>query len=103
MTGRERKEVSRMRFHRADVIRWGFVAALAVAGWGCASDKIGGTLVGNERPQVELTARPQPGDSVYFKVRLQWTASDRDGRVDYYIYAVDPPVVGDTVWTRIDR
>src|SRR4029453_2495458 len=101
MTGRERKDVSRMRFHRANAIRWVFAATLAFAAWGCASDKITGSIVGNDRPQVQLTARPQPGDSVYFKVRLQWTASDTDGRVDYYIYAVDPPVSGDTVWTRI--
>jgi len=79
-----------------------FAACLALAAWGC-SQKGTGVLVPDQRPQVQLTARPQPGDSVYFKVRLQWTGSDSDGRVDYFIYAVDPPMQGDTVWTRIDR
>jgi hypothetical protein len=80
-----------------------FVACLIAAAWGCSTTKLGGTLVPNQRPTVQLTARPQPGDSVYFKVTLQWTGSDSDGRVAYYIYAVDPPLEGDTVWTRIDQ
>jgi hypothetical protein len=80
-----------------------FVAALAAAAWGCSTTKLNGTLVPNLRPQVELTARPQPGDSVYFKVNLQWTGSDPDGRVDYFIYAIDPPMMGDTTWTRINQ
>ncbi len=83
--------------------RWLFAAMVALTAWGCASEKIRGALVGNDRPLVQLTARPQPGDSVYFKVRLQWTASDADGKVEYYIYNVDPPLSGDTTWTRIDR
>lgn len=101
---RERgKEVSRMKNVWGGAQRLVFVAILAAAAWGCSTNKINGSLVPDYRPQVELTARPQPGDSVYFKVRLQWTGSDQDGRVDYYIYAVDPPLEGDTTWTRIDR
>jgi hypothetical protein len=78
-------------------------ACLLATAWGCSTTKLGGNPIGNQRPQVQLTARPQPGDSVYFKVRLQWTASDEDGRVDYFIYTVDPPLQGDTTWTRIDQ
>ena len=91
-----------MKWKLDGAARWMLAAMVALTAWGC-SGKTVGTLVGNERPQVQLTARPQPGDSVYFKVRLQWTASDADGKVEYFIYNVDPPLSGDTTWTRIDR
>jgi hypothetical protein len=96
------KEVSRMKnpARGAEGLLWGTILAVAAAG--CTPKPVH-LAVENLRPRVELTARPQPGDSVYFKVHLQWNGSDADGRVDYFVYAVDPPLEGDTAWTRIDR
>src|SRR5262249_1365758 len=103
MRGKERrKDVSRMKnaWNGAQLLL--FIACLAACAWGCSS-KVAGKILPDKAPSVQLTARPQPGDSVYFKVRLQWTGSDPDGRVDYYVYTVDPPLDGDTTWTRIDQ
>jgi hypothetical protein len=72
----------------------------AVAGCGPGNP---GVLVGNLRPEVDLTARPEPLDSVYYAVRLQWSASDADGRVNSFVYAVDPPMMGDTTWISHNR
>src|SRR5262245_1298733 len=82
---------------------WGVVATLVFAVvTGCGGGD-SGNLIGNDRPQVALTARPQGGDSVYYAYRMQWSAYDPDGRVSSFVYAIDPPVMGDTVWTPIER
>jgi hypothetical protein len=56
----------------------------------------------NERPVVELTAAPAPFDSVFYQVHLAWKGTDPVGEIDYYVYAVDPPVQGDTAWVRTE-
>src|SRR5262249_48172609 len=97
---RERgKEVSRMKNVGRAVQLFLFVATRGGAVGGGGAKGPGGTQSGAQRPRVQLPAPPQPGASVYFRVRLQWTGSDSDGRVDYYISAVAPPLEGDTTWT----
>jgi len=53
----------------------------------------------NLLPEVQLTAAPRPGGTSTFVVSLSWSAFDADGQIQRFIYAVDPPVVGDTAWT----
>jgi hypothetical protein len=75
--------------------------ALAAALAGCGNQS--GTLIGNERPEVQLSARPMQQDSVFYAVRLQWFGSDSDGQVVGFLWAVDPPAEGDTAWKSIER
>ncbi|MEP7029008.1 MAG: hypothetical protein ABI960_10470, partial [Candidatus Eisenbacteria bacterium] len=81
---------------------WAVAAALAilvVALVGCGKSSKG-TMVPNLRPQIDLSAGPIEGSEVFYSVRLNWFASDADGQVVRFIYASDPPVMGDTTWTE---
>ncbi|HYM80252.1 MAG TPA: hypothetical protein VEY91_02445, partial [Candidatus Limnocylindria bacterium] len=82
------------------------LAVLALVA-GC-SEKTSKMLIPNQPPTVRLTqapVSPAPGDSVYYAYRLNWTGYDPDGRVDYYLYAIDPPSVDrvDSTWVRTER
>jgi hypothetical protein len=59
----------------------------------------------NQRPTVRLTAAPVSelkSDSVFYAYRINWVGYDPDGRVDYFMYAIDPPSVDrvDSTWTQ---
>jgi len=61
-----------------------------------------GTLLPNERPVIELTHAPAVPTGRYdYAYEFKWFGHDPDGRVDYFIYAVDPPTAAgsDTAWT----
>jgi len=66
---------------------------------GCGH-KDAGVLVQNKNPQIEISNAPIQGTEEFYSVRINWFASDVDGQVTHYIYATDPPVMGDTVWTE---
>ena len=83
---------------------------------GCAAKDIAGTLVPNERPSVELTNAPVSADRsnpYFYAYKVNWSGNDPDGRVAYYLYAIDPPSAplvdttkcndGDTCWVRTER
>jgi hypothetical protein len=72
---------------------------LALVAAGCSEHPVG-VAVANQRPMVELSASPEPGDSVFYVVHFQWFAFDADGEIRYFTYAVDPPAAGDTAWVR---
>jgi len=79
------------------------LATLLLAG--CASKEIQGILAPNQRPSVEFTNAPVAADrsSPYFYAyKINWSGNDPDGRVAYYLYAVDPTAT-DTVWIRSNR
>jgi hypothetical protein len=64
----------------------------------------------NMLPTVRLTSAPYSSvDEYYYSITLNWTAFDPDGRVDYFLYAIDPPRPNATVpfpettWVRTDR
>ena len=68
------------------------IVLVALVGAGC-SKKLRSELIPNQPPQVLLTAAPAVRDSVhpeFYAYNLQWKGYDPDGRVDHYIYAVDP-------------
>jgi hypothetical protein len=60
----------------------------------------------NQRPEVRLTNAPVESTSRYFYAyRLNWVGYDPDGRVEHFLYAIDPPTTlgSDTVWTATER
>src|SRR5213595_1979603 len=66
------------------------VAALASVG---CSKKLSSQLVPNQAPEVRLTSAPAAPDSAhpdFYAYTLQWVGFDPDGRVDHFLYAVDP-------------
>ncbi len=74
------------------------VLTCAVAN-GCGARGPASALVPNLLPTVELTGAPQADSTTYFTVQFHWAAFDPDGQVVGFVYAVDPPVAGDTAWT----
>ena len=83
------------------------VTLAAVATTGC-SKKTRAILVPNQLPTVRLTAAPYDTSRAtpyFYAYRINWLGNDPDGRVEYYLYAVDPPNrAGVPVnWTRTTR
>jgi hypothetical protein len=74
------------------------VVALALS---CGKTPPAQVAVPNERPSIELSTAPQPGDSVYYVEHFTWFSYDPDGQVVDFRYAVDPPLVGDTSWVSL--
>jgi hypothetical protein len=80
-------------------------AALAISS---CSHKLGHIVIPNMLPTVTITSAPidtnvvcdpSPTRSCYL-ITVDWVGYDPDGRVDHYLYAVDPPTDAglDTVW-----
>jgi len=72
---------------------WLACAALALTG--CEATRLPPLTIPNIPPTVELTHAPLDDGSAYFYAyRLNWSGHDPDGRVESYVYAVDPPLDG---------
>ena len=72
----------------------------AFAASGC-SKQLQHMMLPNQRPTVRLTAAPIDTAGRYFySYILDWVGFDPDGRVDHYLYAVDPSDSAgrDTAW-----
>jgi hypothetical protein len=91
-----RKEVSGMQRR----FLGGFVALLGLVVLAGCSKSGGGGLVANQRPTISVTSGPINGTDNFYDVKLDWYAFDPDGQIVKYIYAVDPPVSGDTAWVE---
>ena len=78
--------------------RWLFALLLLPVLSGCGN-KDAGVLIANKIPTIALSNAPIQNGEDFYSVRLNWFASDEDGQVVRYIYSVDPPAGGDTVWT----
>ena len=74
---------------------------------GCAKTR--DVFVPNVAPEVRLTAAPIAStDLAFYAVRMNWVGYDPDGRVEYFLFAVDPPDPGeppsdgqpDSIWQR---
>jgi hypothetical protein len=66
------------------------LAALVVGG---CSKKLSSQLIPNQPPEVRLTGAPAQPDSAhpdFYAYTMQWVGFDPDGRVDHFLYAVDP-------------
>ena len=76
-------------------------AVLSAAG--CGEMKLGGTLLPNQPPTVELTQVPAPADTGgTYAYEVSWSGFDADGRVVRFWYTVDPPsrANAETVWVK---
>src|SRR5436190_3520777 len=64
--------------------------------------KLAGRIVPNLPPDVKLTSAPYDTTGRYFYAyKLSWIGNDPDGRVDYFLYAIHPPLDGRPInWTK---
>jgi hypothetical protein len=75
------------------------IAAIASIGaFGC-SKSLKNLPIPNIRPTVTLTSAPvDTRDTSFYAYKIDWSGYDPDGRVDHFIYSIDPTPT-DTVWT----
>jgi len=85
-------------------------AVLWTVGTGCSQALHPVAPRANQRPVVELTRAPGDPDGRFeYLTRLHWIGHDPDGRIDHYLYAVDPPgptadrPLPETTWVRTTR
>lgn len=83
-------------------------AAVLLSGAGCGHVK--GNFLPNSRPTVELTSAPTNStDKYFYAYRLNWSGNDPDGKVDYFLYAIDPPnsaqvaAGAETAWVKTTK
>lgn len=95
-----------MRVGSRGVVRAFGVVLLAVVAWcavsSCSKRGYMGALTPNARPTVEITQWPaQAGSPSQYAFEFSWSASDADGAVMGFRWAVDPPraVASETLWT----
>ncbi len=89
---------------RATLVVAGLALALFAGGCGKKAGVL--RLIPNERPRVTLTAAPvNEADTAYYAYKISWSGYDPDGRVSYFLYAIDP--VGganpETTWIRTTK
>jgi hypothetical protein len=63
----------------------GAISLLGLAG--CSDD----VEPPNQPPTAELTSGPVEGETVWYYIRIAWIGLDRDGYIQRFEYAVDPP------------
>jgi len=85
----------------------GAVGLMAVSG--CSKSKVTNPKA-NERPILELTRAPYNESTRFeYAYRMNWLGYDPDGRVAYYLYAIDPPSPTaqvpepETTWVQTDK
>ena len=86
-----------VRSRLAALLVWG-AALLALAGCAKGVEK---QFVSNQIPVVRLTHAPvTPTSREQYAYRMNWIGYDPDGRVDHFIYAIDPANLDrpDTTW-----
>jgi hypothetical protein len=68
------------------------VALVPLAGTGCGS-KLRTTFIPNQPPTVHFTRAPINTVGQYFYAyTMNWTGYDPDGRLDHFVYRVDPQI-----------
>ena len=92
-----------MNAHRVSrlirLVALALVALAPLATTGC-SKKLLTTFVPNQPPSVRFTRAPINTTGHYFYAyTMNWTGFDPDGRLDHFVYKVDPTI--DTAATRI--
>ncbi|MEO5619072.1 MAG: hypothetical protein ABIS67_14985 [Candidatus Eisenbacteria bacterium] len=87
------------------------IGLLFAAGAGCGrSERLILGAKANLRPVLELTRAPQNESTRFeYSYRMSWLGHDPDGRVDHYLYTVDPPAptperpLPETTWVSTNR
>jgi hypothetical protein len=72
---------------------------LALASSGCGRGAQG-LFLPNRPPEIEITRTAlEPASAAAHSYRVYWRGQDPDGRIDHYLYAVDPPSIDSLVGT----
>src|SRR5215831_2614817 len=86
------------------------VVPVALLAAGCSGKKAVSSPFANLRPTIELTRAPYNQSTRFeYSYRMDWLGYDPDGRVDHYLYAIDPPSPTafnpepETTWVRTTR
>jgi len=69
---------------------------------GCSKDAQLSPLA-NQRPTVQITQAPtDPQRAFFYAYEIRWAGFDDDGRIDHFLYCVDPPTEADvdTPWVK---
>jgi hypothetical protein len=77
------------------------LAAGLIAVAGCNKKPTVPLVSGNQSPTVRITFAPiDTTNRNYYVITINWIGFDPDGRVDHFLYAIDPPKEAgqDTVW-----
>ncbi len=93
-----------VKYDRTGSTFW-LLASLSLGLTGC-SEKVIDRFLPNLQPDIRLTQAPiNSSDRVFYAYRMNWVGSDPDGRVDYFLYAVDPANVDqvDETWVRTTK
>ena len=95
-----------MNYRRSIFTPLGAIALIAAAG--CTPKVVNPKQ--NVRPLIELTRAPYNESTRFeYAYRMNWLGYDPDGRVDHYLYAIDPPAATpqkpepDTAWVQTDK
>jgi hypothetical protein len=78
------------------------LAAVLIAATGCNKKPNVPMVSGNQPPTVRITSAPRDTSARnYYVITLNWIGFDPDGRVDHFLYSIDPPKDPgqDTLWT----
>ncbi|HKQ57423.1 MAG TPA: hypothetical protein VJY35_06110 [Candidatus Eisenbacteria bacterium] len=84
------------------------IALVALVGMGCGK-KVVTQLIPNQAPQVRLTSAPvDTSNSYFYAYTMQWVGYDPDGRIDHFLFAIDPANPNiydprDTTWRTTAR
>ena len=73
-----------------------------IAATGCNKKPTVPMVSGNQAPTVRITSAPRDTSGRnYYVITINWIGFDPDGRVDHFLYAIDPPKDPgqDTTWT----
>jgi hypothetical protein len=89
-------------------IQLGAIAAVLLAASSCSKDKLKSIVIPNARPTVTITSAPIDPNQVCipdpvrscYSITVNWVGYDPDGRVDHYLFAIDPPTTAnaETTW-----
>jgi len=93
-----------MNFRRLATAPALIVLAVGLFGaWGCNKKPNVPLVGGNLPPTVRITSAPLDTTARnYYVITLNWIGADADGRVDHFLFAVDPPrdPGADTLWEQ---
>lgn len=93
-------------FHRIPGPLAAVLGLLALAGISGCDTKNEGAMAPNLAPTVRLTHAPISSQSrEKYSYRMNWIGYDPDGKIDYFVYKIDPqdPDAIDSTWTQTTR
>ncbi len=94
-----------MKFpHSKQLLRIGLGLAAVVLAFGCSKKPMSLLQQANRAPEVRLTSAPVDTSGLYYySYTVDWVGFDPDGRVDHFLYTIDPQNLHpgeDTAWVN---